>query len=289
MPKKTHGLGRGLDALLPDEPENAGGEREIDIGEIDPNPDQPRRTFTEESIAQLAQSIRDQGLLQPVLVTPTPDGRYRLVAGERRWRAARQAGLTRIPCLVREMDLRRQMEVSLIENLQREDLNPVEIAAGIRALMDQFGYTQEEAAQRLSKSRPAVANLLRILNLPEEVIGMVRAGTLSAGHARVLAGLEKPEAQLAMAREAVREGWNVRRLEEEAARGKKRGPQPPRRSVRPALTVEMKELEEHLREAFGVRCALIGTEKRGRVVLSYSSPEELEALWETVEQLRGRG
>ena len=175
MAKKNRGLGRGLDALLPEAEENLGAGQEIAIGDIDPNPDQPRRVFQDESIGQLAQSIRDQGVLQPLLVVPTNGGRYRIVAGERRWRAARQAGLTTIPCIVRDLDVIQQMEIALIENLQREDLNPIDTAQGIRALMQQCGYTQEAVANRLSKSRPAVANLLRLLTLPEEVLEQVAA------------------------------------------------------------------------------------------------------------------
>ena len=185
MPKKTHGLARGLDSLLPEvDMMTSGGGQEIAIGDIDPNPDQPRRAFSEESIAQLAQSIREQGLLQPILVVPMNGGRYRIVAGERRWRAARMAGLDRVPCIIREMDVPTQMEIALVENLQREDLNPIEAAQGIQTLMRQCGYTQEAVAARLCKSRPAVANLLRLLTLPEDIITMVRQGTLSAGHGR---------------------------------------------------------------------------------------------------------
>ena len=154
MPKKTHGLARGVDSLLPEvDMMTSGGGQESAIGDIDPNPDQPRRAFSEESIAQLAQSIREQGLLQPILVVPMNGGRYRIVAGERRWRAARMAGLDRVPCIIREMDVPTQMEIALVENLQREDLNPIEAAQGIQTLMRQCGYTQEAVAARLCKSR----------------------------------------------------------------------------------------------------------------------------------------
>ena len=161
MAKKSFGLGRGLDALLPTETAAESGVSQISLGDIDPNAEQPRHLFDEEALAQLAQSIRDQGVLQPLLVSPQPGGRYRIIAGERRWRASRMAGLDTVPCIVRDMDEIRQMEVALIENLQREDLNPMEEAAGIRALMRQCGYTQEAVAERLCKSRPAVANLLQ--------------------------------------------------------------------------------------------------------------------------------
>ena len=276
MPKKIHGLGRGLDALLPESDAAQGAGREISIGDIDPNPDQPRRTFTEESIAQLAQSIRDQGVLQPILVTPKEDGRYQLVAGERRWRAARVAGLETVPCLVRDLDEVQQREIALIENLQREDLNPLEAAQGVQNLMRQCGYTQETVARRLGKSRPAVANLLRLLNLPDEVQEMVRQGVLSAGHARVIAGVEGEAAQLALAKEAVARDLSVRQLEAVAAARKQTGV-PDRKKPR-VLSAELSELEGRIREATGLRATLQGSEKKGKIVLQYYSREELERL-----------
>ncbi|MBR4459293.1 MAG: ParB/RepB/Spo0J family partition protein [Clostridia bacterium] len=285
MPRKTHGLGRGLDVLLPDTADAEQSIRDLPVGDIDPNPDQPRQSFSEESITQLAQSIRDQGVLQPLLVTPA-GSRWRLIAGERRWRAAREAGLETVPCLVRELTLPQQMEVALIENLQREDLNPVETALGIRALMDQCGYTQEEAARRLAKSRPVVANLLRILSLPEDVIDLVRAGTLSAGHARVLAGLDSPEEQRALAEEAVRLGYNVRRMEEIAAQRREKPVPVPAKPARKPLSLELKQFENSLQERLGVHARISGNEQRGRIVLRYDSAEQLEALWETLEQLK---
>lgn len=288
MTKKNRGLGRGLDALLPESDELTGAGQEIALGDIDPNPDQPRRVFQEESIAQLAQSIREQGVLQPLLVTPTGDGRYRIVAGERRWRAARAAGLETVPCVVRELDLTQQMEIALIENLQREDLNPIEAAQGIRALMQQCGYTQETVATRLSKSRPAVANLLRLLTLPESVTALVSAGTLSAGHARVLAGLDDDELKETLARRCVEEGWSVRQMEQYAA-ALKNGEatrQKPMRTAR-ALPVELSELEGRFRETMGVRATLTGNMKKGRIVLQYYSREELEHLNELLERLTG--
>lgn len=284
MAKKSHGLGRGLDALLPEADESlSGGVQEIAIGDIDPNPDQPRRVFQEESIAQLAQSIREQGVLQPILVTPEDGGRYRIVAGERRWRASRAAGLDAVPCLVRDLDVIQQMEIALVENLQREDLNPIEAARGIRSLMQQCGYTQEAVANRLSKSRPAVANLLRLLTLPEEVMALVEKGALSAGHARVLAGMEDDAAKLALARETVEKGYSVRQLEALAASRKvePKKPAPTRR----ALPAELSELESRVRETLGVRATLSGTAKKGKIVLQYYSQEELEHLNDLISRL----
>ena len=289
MPKKTRGLARGLDSLLPELDTVApGAGQEIAIGDIDPNPDQPRRTFSEESIAQLAQSIADQGVLQPILVTPVSGGRYRIVAGERRWRAARAAGLTAVPCIVRDLDVVQQMEIALIENLQREDLNPIEVAQGIQSLMKQCGYTQETVATRLSKSRPAVANLLRLLTLPESVIAMVRLGTLSAGHARVLAGLDDEELKLQLANRTIAEGWSVRQLESAAALLKQDAAKHPKPEKKPhELPVELTELETLCRETFGLRATLTGTAKKGKIVLQYYSQDELERLNEVLQQLNG--
>lgn len=289
MPKKSHGLGRGLDALLPEETEIAqGAVQEIAIGDIDPNPDQPRRTFPEESLVQLAQSIQEQGVLQPLLVAPGDFGRYLLVAGERRWRAARRAGLETVPCIVRSLSPAQQMEIALIENLQREDLNPLEVAQGIQSLMKEFGYTQEQVAQRLSKSRPAVANLLRLLSLPEEVMELIRQGVLTAGHARVLAGLDSAEEQLLLASEAVEKGYSVRQLEAVAAERKKAAAaRPPVKKQTHALSVELTELEGRIRETMGVRATLTGSEKKGRIVLQYYSREELEHLSELIGRLSG--
>ena len=289
MPKKTRGLARGLDSLLPELDTVApGAGQEITIGDIDPNPDQPRRTFSEESIAQLAQSIADQGVLQPILVTPVSGGRYRIVAGERRWRAARAAGLTAVPCIVRDLDVVQQMEIALIENLQREDLNPIEVAQGIQSLMKQCGYTQETVATRLSKSRPAVANLLRLLTLPESVIAMVRLGTLSAGHARVLAGLDDEEMKLQLANRTIAEGWSVRQLESAAALLKQDAAKLPKPEKKPhELPVELTELETLCRETFGLRATLTGTAKKGKIVLQYYSQDELERLNEVLQQLNG--
>ena len=287
MPKKTHGLARGLDSLLPEvDMMTSGGGQEIAIGDIDPNPDQPRRAFSVESIAQLAQSIREQGLLQPILVVPMNGGRYRIVAGERRWRAARMAGLDRVPCIIREMDVPTQMEIALVENLQREDLNPIEAAQGIQTLMRQCGYTQEAVAARLCKSRPAVANLLRLLTLPEDIITMVRQGTLSAGHARVLAGLESDEMKMTLARQTITNEWSVRQLENAVALMRKSTPTLPKTPQKVhSLPAELTELETFCRETFGVRATITGNQKKGKITLQYYSAEELEQVYELLHQL----
>lgn len=281
---KTFGLGRGLDSLLPDSGSAGGGVTEINIGDLDPNPDQPRKAFDEDAIRQLADSIREQGVLQPLLVTPT-GSRYRIVAGERRYRACRAAGLDKVPCIVRSMDLLHQMEAALVENLQREDLNPIEAAKGIRALMHQCGYTQEKVSVRLGKSRPAVSNLLRILSLPDKVTDMVSDGRLSAGHARVLAGLDDKERQLELADMTVKEGLSVRQLEDAAAREREtKKPVKTAKKRAPQLSPELRDLQDRLRERTGMRSEMIGTVAKGRIVLHYASRDELERLSELLDE-----
>ena len=285
MAKKAHGLGRGLDSLF----EEAGELEEtalqdISVGLLDPTPDQPRKDFDAESLGLLAESIRDQGILQPLIVVAMPGsgGRFRIVAGERRFRAARLAGLERVPCLVKELNLSQQREVALIENLQREDLNPMEAARGIRDLMQQCGYTQDKVAARLGKSRPAVANLLRLLSLPDEITDMVREGQLTAGHARVLAGLTRAEDQILLGKKAAEEGLNVRQTEALAARMKA----PPKKPVRkPDPDPELRELRERLLEKTGMKATITGTLQKGKIVLQYGSLDELNRLSEMLDRI----
>ena len=283
MPKKTHGLGRGLDSLFPGTEEWGTSIQEIPVGDLDTNPDQPRQTFDDESIAQLADSIRDQGVLQPLLVVPFNGGRYRIIAGERRYRASRLAGLETLPCIVKDIDVVRQMEIALIENLQREDLNPLEAAKGIQALMKQCGYTQEKVSTRLGKSRPAVANLLRMLTLPDEVTEMVRDGLLSAGHARVLAGLNSREEQIRLAHLAADEGMSVRRLEQLASNVKAKKPARKRKAV--SLPAELNELQDKIRMKTGLKSTMTGTISKGKIVLQYSTREELERLNDVLDMI----
>ena len=273
------GLGRGLDILLP-ESDMPGGTTEIALNELDPNPEQPRRAFDREALETLAESIRQSGVLQPLLVTPE-GARYRIVAGERRFRAARMAGLQTEPCVVREMDERERMEAALIENLQREDLNPIEEANGIRALMDECGYTQETAAQRVGRSRPAVANLLRLLNLPEDIQALVESGEISGGHARVLAGIRDEAWQHKLAQRIVNEGLSVRETEHLAVIPEK----VPVRHAPVPIAAELEDMRARLQTVLGVRTALRGNLKRGKVVLQYNSAEELEAIFEAMERL----
>ena len=279
---KRGGLGRGLDVLLPQNDSLLETVvRDIAIEDIDPNTDQPRREFDKDSLEQLASSIREAGVLSPILVVE--DGlRYRIVAGERRYRASRMAGLSSVPCIVRDMTTAQQMEAALIENLQREDLNPIEEAMAIRSLMQECGYTQEQAAQKLGKSRPVIANALRLLNLPKEIVDFVVSGELSAGHARVLAGLNDRKRQLELAHQCVTLGYSVRRLEELAKAAPKETSTP--KSLR-TLTPELDALQNSMREALGLKTVLNGSEKKGKITLSYNSAEELEHLYEVIGRL----
>lgn len=279
---KRGGLGRGLDVLLPQNDHLLETVvRDIPVDEIDPNADQPRRDFDKDALEQLAQSISEAGVLSPILVVEN-GLRYRIVAGERRYRAARIAGLASVPCIVRDMTTAQQMEAALIENLQREDLNPIEEAAAIRSLMQECGYTQEQAAQKLGKSRPAIANALRLLNLPQQIVDLVVSGDLSAGHARVLAGLTDTKRQLELAHQTVTLCLSVRKLEELA----KAKPQP-KAQIRSAkvLEPELDALQNSMREALGLKTVLSGNAQKGKITLSYNNAEELEHLYEVIGRL----
>ncbi len=279
---KRGGLGRGLDALLPQTDTLLETVvRDIAIEDIDPNTDQPRREFDKDALEQLADSIREAGVLSPILVVEN-GLRYRIVAGERRYRASRIAGLTTVPCIVRDMTTAQQMEAALIENLQRQDLNPIEEAAAIRSLMQECGYTQEEAAQKLGKSRPVIANALRLLNLPKEITDLVVTGDLSVGHARVLAGLNDKKRQLELAHQCVTLGYSVRKLEEIVKEKPKTVAAPKASRI---ITPELDALQNSMREALGLKTVLSGNEKRGKITLSYSSAEELEHLYEVIGRL----
>lgn len=210
------GLGKGLTALFEENDTVSNAAELLPILEVEPNADQPRKWFDDAAMAELTDSIAAHGVLQPILVRPLTRGGYKIVAGERRWRAARAAGLTEIPAVVREMSDQEAAQLAIIENLQREDLNPMEEALGYQTLMDQYGLTQEQAAGAVGKSRPAVANALRLLKLPEPVAEMVVTGKLSAGHARAILALGDAAQQLALAEQAVSAGWSVREIEKRA-------------------------------------------------------------------------
>lgn len=284
--KKRPALGRGIDVLFHEYEQEAEQEtgdesriRFLDVGLIDPNRDQPRKRFDQEKLEQLAQSIREVGVLQPLLVAER-NGRYQIIAGERRWRAARLAGLDQVPCVVREAEQLQRMQIALVENLQRDDLNPVETAMALQGLITQCAITQEEAAAKVGKSRPAVANLLRLLALPKELLDMVAQGSLSEGHARALLGLPEEASQLRLAKRVVDEGLSVRQTEA-LVRLHRKGSEKKKPTEAPRLA-ELGLLEEAARKALGVRATASGSSARGKLILHYNSPEELERLYEAL-------
>lgn len=273
------GLGKGLDALLGEYGEAVhSGVKEIDVYAIDTNAAQPRKDFDEEKLKELASSIERHGILQPIVVREN-GARYSIVMGERRFRAARMCGLQKVPVIVRSLEDAQAMEAALVENLQREDLNPVEEAAGIRHLMEQQDLTQEEAAERLGKSRPAVANALRLLSLPPAVQAMLRTGALQAGHARALVAMKDGEKQAALAARIVEEGLSVREVEalvREAAEAKEAKA---KKKAAPSRSAELGAAEKALRERLGTKVEISGSEKRGKIVISYYNAAELESLY----------
>jgi ParB family chromosome partitioning protein len=280
MPASKSRLGRGLEALIPlaEEEGAEAGVREVETSAVTPNPRQPRSTIRDEDLAELAASIREHGIIQPLIVTRTADG-YQLIAGERRWRAARLAGLTTVPVLVKNAAPRQMLELALVENVQRADLNPLEEAQAYQQLVDEFGLTQEEVAQRVGKSRVAVANTLRLLKAAPAVQEAVLNRTLSEGHARALLGLPRPDMQEAALKVVLKQGLNVRQTEELVRRllqqgATKRPPQPP--------SPEMRALESRFQEALGTRVNLLRRGKHGRLVIHFYSDEELDALYERI-------
>lgn len=276
MALKKGGLGRGLDVLFAQNGlDEAGSTVTLPLDEIIPNRAQPRKQFDETALAELADSIAQHGVLQPLLVRPMPDGSYQLVAGERRWRASRLAGLTEVPVVVRDMTEQEAAELALIENLQREDLNPMEEALGYQTLMDGYGMTQEQAAQVVNKSRPAVANALRLLQLPEEVAALVSAGQLSAGHARTVLAFEGEETRIAMARAAVNKGLSVRELERLAKAAKKK---PAEKKPAPRREAFFDEAELALRDSLGRQVKVIGGAKGGTLQVEFFDEEDLRVL-----------
>ncbi|HWQ57583.1 MAG TPA: ParB/RepB/Spo0J family partition protein, partial [Clostridia bacterium] len=289
MAVNRKGLGRGLDALLGDygaEPPE--GVIQADIYLIDTNADQPRKTFDEERLRELASSIERHGMVQPIIVRRNGE-RYTIVAGERRYRAARLAGMARVPVIVKDFDEAEVHEVALVENLQRENLNPMEEAAAIRFLMQQHDLTQEEVSQRLGKSRPVIANSLRLLNLPEDVQKFVRDGELSSGHARAIAGLKDEGKQKSIASDAVKFGWSVRDVENKTASINNaalypHAPKDEKEPKRPKQNADMYSAQENLREKLGTKVTIEGTEKRGKITLEYYTRESLEWLYELLMQ-----
>lgn len=276
MAMKIGGLGKGLDMLLSENSLEDGARTvTLPIEEIIPNRDQPRKQFDDEALADLSASIAQHGVLQPLLVRPMPDGSYQLVAGERRWRASRMAGLTEVPVVVRDMNEQEAAELALIENLQREDLNPMEEALGYQTLMETYGMTQEQAAQVVNKSRPAVANALRLLLLPSSVADMVATGALSAGHARTVLAFEGEEARVAAAEAAVAKGLSVRELERMAKAAKREPKEAKARAYRDSF---YDEVALALRESLGRQVKVAVGAKGGTLQIEFFDAEDLRAL-----------
>jgi len=280
---KRRALGRGLGALIPQgAPLAPPVERRVPIAEIRPNPRQPRRVFDENRLAELAESIHHQGMLQPLVVRQVDQG-YELIIGERRLRAAQRAGLERVSVVIKEVSDAESLEMALVENIQREELTPVEEALAYRQLMEEFHLTQEEVAARVGKSRPVVTNLLRVLSLPDEITEAIDQGSLSVGHARALLALETPEHQIELARRVMQQGLSVRetetlvaRLPEAASPGDSLRRQDGERPAR--LDLHLGALEEELIRALGTKVRLHPRKKGGRIEIEYYSNEELEGI-----------
>jgi ParB family chromosome partitioning protein len=267
------GLGRGLDALLSATPEAEMGETliEIPIDQIQPNPRQPRKTFEPAPLAELAKSIKASGLIQPVVVRKIGGG-YQLIAGERRWRAARVAGLARVPAVVREASDVETLELALVENLLREDLNPMEQAEAYQRLIGEFGWTQEQLGARVGKDRSSIANALRLSKLPVPIQDDLRSGRLTMGHALALLGLTTPEEQLKLREEILAHSWSVRATE---ATVQTRRPAPP---VGRRRSAELVAVEEAIAHVLMTRVRITGTDRRGRIEIEYGNADELERL-----------
>lgn len=281
MAKKQMGLGRGLDALLDDLDEKApenGGTLTVSLYDIDTNPDQPRKTFDPDKLNELAASLKRHGLVQPLLVRKN-GLRYTIVAGERRYRAARLAGLKTVPVVLTDADDDTLMELSLVENIQRENLNPIEEAAALRLLMQQHDLTQEEVSDRVGKSRPAIANALRLLALSKPVQALVKEGKLSAGHGKMLAGVADAKLQRELAEKCVQNDWSVRRLEDElrfAAMERK----PKKTESEPS--VEFKAALHRMRSELGTKIAVQGDEEKGKLIIHYYSKDDLDRIYRVI-------
>jgi ParB family chromosome partitioning protein len=281
MANRQHGLGRGLGALLsspgPAAQEAApGAVIDLPVDAIVPNPQQPRKDFDDKALRDLSASLSQSGVLQPVVVRRLGSG-YQLIVGERRWRAAKLAGLTRIPAVVREASDAQSLELALVENLLREDLNPIEEAEGYQRLLAEFGWTQEELGQRVARDRSSIANCLRLLKLPDLLQADLRAGRLTMGHARALLSLASPAEQLKLREEILAHSWSVRATEQGVQAKRAR---PARRQ--PRRSPELAAVEDALRGALATRVRVVGNERAGRIEIVYSSREELDRLAELI-------
>lgn len=269
-------LGKGLSALLKDRESTAESDpRELDVDLLEPNRFQPRQAFSEAKLEELAQSIRTHGFIQPIVVRPAGD-RYQIVAGERRWRAAQRLGLSRVPVAIKSISDHDLLEVSLIENIQRENLNPIEEAKAYHRLSQEFGLTQEQVAQRTGKDRSTVTNFLRLLKLPKEIQQMVLEDRLSMGHARALLAMEGASEQRALAEKTVESGWSVRQVEKVISASK--APNQPKKTKR--VDPNVRAATETLERSLGTRVRIVERGKKGRIEIEYYSQEELQRLYE---------
>jgi ParB family chromosome partitioning protein len=281
------GIGRGLSAILPEAASGDAGElRELPVGLIKPNPGQPRTNFDAEALAALAASIEASGVVQPLLVRPLPDGSYELVAGERRWRAAQQAGLEKVPAVVREQAEAERLQAALIENMVREDLNPVEEARACAALVEDLGLTKEDLARRVGRSRPAVSNLIRLLELPDETLELLEGGELSEGHGKALLGAEGNDVRRRLARDAVRGGWSVRETENRVRLAGQPKARPRKARIEPERAQAMADVGDAIEAALGHE---VSVRAKGEGVAVELRFDDLAEAQELARNLRKRG
>lgn len=277
---KKKALGKGLKAFIPEEYGILKEEKyaELDIDQLKPNPFQPRLKFSQDSIDELSRSIKESGVLQPIIVSPEGDG-YRIIVGERRWRAAQRIGLKKIPVLIRTMSNEKQLEASLIENLHREDLNPLEIALAYQKLIQELDHTQEEIAQKVGKDRSSVTNYLRLLRLPQEIQDCLGEGKISMGHARALLSLEDPQTQISLCQQLIEETLSVRDVEKMIQRLKRKPSAKKSREADPDLLA----LQEELLKVLGTKVSISGTQDKGVIKVYYFSMEDLDRIYEKIK------
>jgi ParB family chromosome partitioning protein len=281
------GIGRGLAAILPETEATAAGElRELPVELIKPNPSQPRTNFDQEALAALAASIEASGVVQPLLVRPLHDGSYELVAGERRWRAAQQAGIEKVPAVVRDQAEAERLQAALIENMVREDLNPVEEAKACAALVEELGLTKEELAKRVGRSRPAVSNLIRLLELPDEALVLLESGDLSEGHGRALLGARGNDVRRRLARDAARGGWSVRETEERVRLAGQPKARPRRAAADPDAIAALRDAADALEEALGHE---VSTRAKGEGIVAELHFDDVREAHALARRLRKRG
>ena len=280
------GIGRGLSAILPETEASAAGElRELPVSLIKPNPAQPRTKFDPDALAALASSIEASGVVQPLLVRPLPDGSYELVAGERRWRAAQQAGIEKVPAVVRDQEEAERLQAALIENMVREDLNPVEEAKACDALVRELGLTKEELARRVGRSRPAVSNLIRLLELPDEALELLETGDLSEGHGKALLAVPGNDVRRRLARDAVRGGWSVRETEERVRLASQPKARPRRATVDPDAQAALRDAADALEEALGHE---VSTRAKGETIVAELRFDDVREAHALARRLRRR-